>query len=155
MVYIALLSILMVSVVASIFSIQQNNSKLEDSIIKEYSTKKGFGALIAVLILSAGAFAILIVTVHSSYMYADSIEKRELRIQARLNVESCLQQVTIMIRQDRFLVGDFNIKELGCTVELDLLQGGGGSGLSIYNMDAVASVSRVKAYETRVVEIAR
>ena len=78
-------------------------------------TDKGFIALIAVVLLISGILVFSATTLGSAVWYADSVERREDRIQARLNAASCLETVKMMAQRNPF-IGDYVIvKEFACT----------------------------------------
>jgi hypothetical protein len=75
---------------------------------------KGFVATTAVILLATGTLAFSLVALGSAVLYADSVNRRELRIQAGLNAEACLDTVALMSVKDYFLVGPVYISEFGC-----------------------------------------
>jgi hypothetical protein len=79
----------------------------------------GFMALIAVILLATGTLAFSLVTMSSAAAYADSVERRERRIQATLNARACLDAVQIMTAKDYYIFGAFELKEYGCNVTVN------------------------------------
>ncbi len=77
-------------------------------------TKMGFIAVTAVILLATGALAFSLVALSSAASYADSVYRRELRIQANLNVEACLDTAALMAAKDYFLSGPMHIAEFDC-----------------------------------------
>ncbi len=77
----------------------------------------GFIALIAVVLLSMTALLFSFVTMGSAFSYADTVSKRELRIQANMNADACLDTATLMTAKDYFLIGTSTLSEFGCTVQ--------------------------------------
>lgn len=104
------------------------------------STHGGYAALIAVVMLSFGTLAMSLSTLGAAVWYADSVERREMRMQAGLNAEACLITVELMADRDYFLTGAVVIRELGCTayVKNDYY------GHVVINI--VAEIAGVKAY---------
>ena len=84
--------------------------------VNRQSAGRGFIALIAVVILSSGIIAFSFVTMSSAIGYAENVSKRELRIQAGLNRQACLDTASIMIAKDFFLSGTSTLKEFDCEV---------------------------------------
>ncbi len=71
-------------------------------------------ALIAVILLVDGTLAFSLVTMSSAMDYFDSVSRRELRIQARLNARACLQVATQVTVADYFVSGEILFPEFGC-----------------------------------------
>ena len=71
-------------------------------------------ALIAVVLLATGTLAFSLATVSAAATYADMTYRRELRIQAQLNAEACLDSVSLMAAKDYFLNGPVHLSEFGC-----------------------------------------
>lgn len=82
------------------------------------SPNDGFIALIAVIMLAWGALAFSFATLASAVSYADLVNRRELRIQARFNAEACLDTVKLMLAKDFFLEGTVSVPEFGCVVQV-------------------------------------
>ncbi|MFA6553916.1 MAG: hypothetical protein WCS89_00200 [Candidatus Paceibacterota bacterium] len=80
--------------------------------------KKGFVALIAVVLLATGTLTFSLVAMSSAIAYADSISRRELRIQTQMNAQACLDTVTLMVVKDYFISGNVEVKKFGCTAEI-------------------------------------
>ena len=78
------------------------------------STNKGFAALVAVVLLSVGLLAFSLATFGSAIDYADLVYRRELRIQAALNANSCIESLKLISAKDYFLSGSINVAKLGC-----------------------------------------
>lgn len=79
---------------------------------------KGLVATIAVVILATGCLVFSLVTLLGATSYAESVYKRELRIQAGLNARACLDLVTLMISKDYFLSQQLEIRHLGCVADI-------------------------------------
>lgn len=152
-VYIVLLSILTTGLVQYIYGMMSTNLKLNDDIEKAYKKESGFGALIAVLLLSFGLLATCLTTLGYSYSFADFVNRKELRIQASMNAESCVSNIEEELRQDYFLDGKIFIKELGCDIAISLVVGGPNSSSAEYVVEVVAELVRVKSYVTREIKI--
>ena len=80
--------------------------------------KNGFIALIAVVVLAMGIFTFSLVTYSAVYSYYDSVNRKELRIQANLNAKSCLKTVALMYAKDFFLNGEQVLNKFGCTADI-------------------------------------
>lgn len=74
----------------------------------------GFGALVAVILLATCTLSFSLAAMSAAAAYADMTFRREMRIQAGLNVESCLDSVFLMTEKDYFLNGRIILKEFGC-----------------------------------------
>ncbi len=81
----------------------------------KYNKDSGFIALIAVVLLASGALAFSFSNMIAAILYADSVYKRELRIQARLNADSCVDTVRLMYAKDPFLSGTTTVADFKCT----------------------------------------
>ena len=79
-----------------------------------YLRQNGFVALIAVLMLAFGSMAYSLSVLGSAEAYADMVDRRESRIQAGMNAQSCLDVVTLMSTKDYFLAGIVSVPEFGC-----------------------------------------
>ena len=77
----------------------------------------GFAATTALLLLSLGMLAFVATTLGSAILYADGVERREVRIQKRLNQRACEESVRLMKAKDYFLKGLISIPEFGCVIE--------------------------------------
>ncbi|MBU6426952.1 hypothetical protein KGQ27_01805 [Patescibacteria group bacterium] len=80
------------------------------------SYKDGFAALVSVILLAAGTTAFSLSTMASAYSYADSVNRRELRIQASLNAGACLDTARLMVAKDNFFTGTTTIPYFGCEI---------------------------------------
>jgi hypothetical protein len=76
--------------------------------------------------------------------YSDMVDRRELRIQAGLNAEACLDTASLMLAKDFFLNGTTTVPEFGCTVNVS-----NDSATGNVSMDAVAVLQGVSAYGSR------
>ncbi len=79
---------------------------------------KGFVATIAVVILATGCLVFSFVTLLGATSYAESVYKRELRIQTNLNARACLDWVTVMVSKDYFLSGQIEIVQFSCVADV-------------------------------------
>ena len=77
--------------------------------------KRGLTALIAVILIASGLLAFSVANMESAFRYADSVNKREMRITALLEANSCLDAVELMAQKDYFMKGLFTIPEFDCT----------------------------------------
>ena len=76
----------------------------------------GFAATTALLLLSLGMFAFVATTLGSAILYADGVERRELRIQRVLNQKACEESLILMKAKDYFLEGEVSIPEFECVI---------------------------------------
>lgn len=111
-IFIVLLSMLIANTINYLYSIHINNAKLIDEVEE---TQKGFIATTAVTLLSLGTLAFLIVTLSSVTAYADSVERREIRIQKDLNDRACEETLSLIRAKDYFLQGEVVLNDLGCS----------------------------------------
>ncbi len=82
---------------------------------KTLMKNRGFIAVTAVIMLAAGVMAFSLAALGSAVSYEDAVDRRELRVQAAMNAEACLDSAALMAAKDHFLAGPFDISELGCT----------------------------------------
>ena len=75
---------------------------------------KGFVATTAVILLAAGTLAFSLAALSSADIYADSVSRRELRIQADFNAQACADSAALMAAKDYFLTGPIYIPEFAC-----------------------------------------
>ncbi len=75
-------------------------------------------ALIALVLLATGTLAFSLATMSAAAAYADMSYRRELRIQARLNADACLDSVSLMAAKDYFLNGHVKLSEFGCDAQV-------------------------------------
>jgi hypothetical protein len=116
--------------------------------------KKGFVATIAVVILATGCLVFSLVTLLGATSYAESVYKRELRIQADLNAYACLDLVTVMVSKDYFLSGKIKIRQFGCVADIVNDMNGGVS----FNVEAKlgtvgANLNRILRFEDFVLSV--
>jgi hypothetical protein len=79
---------------------------------------EGFAALTAVILIAMGVIALSLASIQSALLYADAVNQREYRIQARLNAFACLDATTLMVVKDYFLNGTTTISEFGCNIAI-------------------------------------
>lgn len=104
-----------------IFKINKNRNNTYSSRLDRIYYRKdqdGFIASITVVILATGILAISFSTLAGAISYSESVYKRELRIQANLNANACLDKVTLMVAKDYFLSGEIKIQEFGCIANI-------------------------------------
>ena len=109
---------------------------------------KGFIAVTAVILLATGVMAFSLAALGSAVLYSDAVYRRELRIQANLNAESCLDTAALMAAKDHFLAGPVYISEFGCnaTISRD-----GTGNASITAQASLAGVSSSFLYQIFIV----
>ena len=124
------------------------NNNLKGYLGGDFIGGRGFAALISVVLLATGVLAFSLVTLESAVIYADMASKREIRIQASLNLEACLDTSQLMIGRDYFWVGTSSLPEFGCTVYVKNDFG------NHYSIDATATLSGIQAMANRQIEMA-
>jgi hypothetical protein len=112
------------------------------------ANKKGFMAVTAVILLATGTLAFSLVALASAAAYADAVMRRELRVQAGLNAEACLDTAALMAAKDYFFQGDVNISEFGCTAHVVR------AGPSDIQISATAILAGVTVQGSRTVQVA-
>ena len=98
-------------------------------------------ALIAVIFLATSTLAFSLVSLGSALLYADAVNQRELRIQARLNAHACVDTIILMAHKDYFLQGTVSIPELGCIAVVT------NDSFGHVSMNVIATLNGVSAYE--------
>jgi len=107
----------------------------------------GFAALISVVLLATGVLAFSLTTLASAVSYGDMVSRREIRIQAGLNLEACLDTTELMIGRDYFLVGTSTLSEFGCIAFIV------SDMIGNYSIDASARLSGVTVNGSRQIQI--
>lgn len=79
----------------------------------------GFMATTAVILLAMGTLIFSATVMASAAMYSDSVYRRELRIQARLDSRSCFDAASLMAAKDFFMNGATTIPEFKCAAVID------------------------------------
>ena len=108
---------------------------------------KGWMALIAVNLMAFGTLALLLASLSGAALFADMVNKKELRRQASLNLVACLDSLSLMAAKDYFLKGSVSIREFGCdaTVENDFYGN--------LTLTAAVSLSGVTAKDGRTIRL--
>ena len=78
--------------------------------------ENGLIAVTAVILLSTGMMAYLVVTFGAAVLYADSVERHEWRIQRNLNQKACEDTAEIVRAKDYFLGGSVKLGDFDCEV---------------------------------------
>jgi len=112
------------------------------------NTDCGFIAVTAVILLAAGVMAFSLAALGSAVLYSDAVYRRELRIQANLNAESCLDTAALMAAKDYFLSGPVFISEFGCNA---VISRDGIGHASITAQSSLAGVSSSFLYRIFIV----
>ena len=89
--------------------------------IRRLKLAQGFAATTALLLLSLGMLAFFATTLGSAILYADGVERREVRIQKRLNQKACKESLDLMKAKDYFLQGTISLPEFDCSIDVDTL----------------------------------
>ena len=74
-------------------------------------------ALTSVILLASGTLAFSLATMSAAALYADSVMRKELRTQAALDAEACLDTAKLMAAKDYFISGTIQIRDFGCVAE--------------------------------------
>ncbi len=77
---------------------------------------RGFTATIVVIMLASCIFAMSLTAMLAVINYSDSVSKKELRIQANMNADACMDTALLMLVKDYFLNGNILIPEFDCTI---------------------------------------
>lgn len=80
-------------------------------------SKRGFVAVTAIILLAMGCITTVMIAFTASASYADSVTRREYRIQKAMNEEACKDIRGLMLTKDYFFVGPVTVEEFGCTIE--------------------------------------
>lgn len=80
--------------------------------------KRGFVAVVSVFMLMSGATAFGLVTLGAVILYYESVNLREYRLQARLNLKACIDTIATMANRDFFISGDLDFVEFGCKAKV-------------------------------------
>ncbi len=99
---------------------------------------RGFTALVSTVILATGVLAFSISTLASSVMYADMVDRREIRIQTSQNLAACLDTIRLMIARDYHMSGLYTLSEFGCSV--NIMNDFNGN----HSVDAISELSHIK-----------
>jgi hypothetical protein len=82
------------------------------------SLSSGFGALISVLLVSAGTITLSLSAMIAASDYSDSVLKSEQRAQAALNAMACQDSAALIRAQNIFAKGIVRFSEFDCSVTL-------------------------------------
>ena len=77
---------------------------------------RGFGAAVAVMLVSLGTLALAMSVMGAAIVYSDSVEKSEFRLQKILNKKTCDDTALLIRSKDRFVSGDLYLPEFDCTL---------------------------------------
>lgn len=80
--------------------------------------KKGFGAAIALMLLSLTSLALMLAVLGAAVMAQDIVFRKEVRLQRSLNEKTCADTATLMKAKDVFASGQFYIRDFDCSVTL-------------------------------------
>lgn len=79
-----------------------------------YKVERGFIALTSLILIVSGILVFSATTLGAAVQYSEQVYKRELRIQARYNAESCADWIRVMIDKDYFLIGEVYVPQFDC-----------------------------------------
>lgn len=116
MIFIVLLSLLITNMVNYFYTIHMSNIKLMDDVHSAQTAQKGFIATTAVILLAMGTLAFLVATMSAVTSYADSVDRRQIRIQKNLNELACQETLPIVMAKDYFLEESVFLSDFGCAV---------------------------------------
>ena len=77
---------------------------------------RGFGAAVAVMLVSLGTLALAMSAMGAAIVYSDSVEKIELRLQNGLNQKACDDSALLIKSKDAFVSGTVRLFEFNCTL---------------------------------------
>ncbi|MCX6715850.1 MAG: hypothetical protein NT077_02395 [Candidatus Taylorbacteria bacterium] len=77
---------------------------------------RGFGAALAVVMISIGTLALSLAALSAAIIYSDSVNRNEWRIQAGLNRQACDDMKDLVKSKDMFVAGAIKIPEFDCSV---------------------------------------
>lgn len=112
-IFAVLLSLLIGNMINYLYTTHIHNLKLMNEIEE---AQKGFVATTAVMLLATGILAFLIVTMSAAALFADSVDRREVRIQKGLNEVACQETLPLMVAKDYFLDGEVKLSDFGCVI---------------------------------------
>jgi hypothetical protein len=112
-IFTVLLSLLIGNMINYLYTTHVNNLKLMNEIEE---AQKGFVATTAVVLLATGTLAFLVTTMSAAALFADSVDRREARIQKRLNEIACQETLPLLIAKDYFLDGEVTLSDFGCVI---------------------------------------
>ena len=99
---------------------------------------RGFAALISVVLLASGVLVFSLTTLVAAVTFSDMTDRREMRIQAGLNLEVCLDTTELMVERDYYYIGTSTLPEFGCTVYVSR------GAQNNYSIDALAELSSIR-----------
>lgn len=100
------------------FSMTSNMHMMnEHDKIPATSDTRGFVAVTAVILLALGCVASVLVVFAASASYADTVTRREYRIQKAMNEAACRDIRELMLAKDGFFSGRAIVREFDCVVE--------------------------------------
>ncbi|MDE1966458.1 MAG: hypothetical protein KGI45_00070 [Patescibacteria group bacterium] len=108
---------------------------------------EGFTATIAVVLLASGTLAFSLATMSAAAAYADSVYRRELRIQAGLYADSCLETAELMAAKDYFLDGSVDLPEFFCAAMVENSFAGSAA------IEATSTLGGVSAHSSAMIAI--
>lgn len=99
--------------------------------------------MIAVVLLATGTLAFSLATMSAAVAYADAAHRRELRIQAHLYADACLDSVSLMAAKDYLLNGPVTLTEFGCSASVT------NDSMGHFHIDATARDADISWREYR------
>ncbi|MDQ2933181.1 MAG: hypothetical protein M3Q80_02255 [bacterium] len=81
-------------------------------------TSSGFIASTAIILLASGTLVFSLTTLGAVILYADSIDRAEMRMQKNLNQIACKDTQRLIQAKDYFVTGDVFVHEFDCILHL-------------------------------------
>ena len=86
--------------------------------IRRELPKRGFVAVIAVLLISGATTALSLSVLGAAVSYSDSVFRREMRLQASFDALACEDTAKLIKAKDVFASGTIHLAEFNCDVSL-------------------------------------
>lgn len=88
------------------------------SIMLIQNKNSGFMATVSIILISLGVIAFSLSVSSGAVLYADFINKKEMRIQAGFNLEACKEIALQQFKRNYIFLKHIDISELGCSADL-------------------------------------
>lgn len=79
---------------------------------------RGFIAVTAIILLAMAGFIFSLTTFNAVIIYADSIDKKEQRVQKNLNKIACQETISLIKTKDYYVKGNIVLEEFDCSQEI-------------------------------------
>lgn len=87
--------------------------------MKRHRLDRGFGALVAILLLAGGTLAVSASAIAAACVYADIVDRKIERVQRGLDDVACEDSRKLILAKDAFVHGEVRLKEFGCVLSFD------------------------------------